>query len=57
MDIVFKESAFWHDIKEADIRQAFMNPHYDGPIEDTDEGNRYIRIGFDRAGNFVTIQL
>ena len=50
MRIVFRKSAFWHKLKEADIRHAFMNPHYDGPIEDTDEGNRYIRIGFDKVG-------
>jgi len=53
--IVFRKSAFWHKLKEADIRHAFMNPHYDGPIEDTDEGNRYIRIGFDKVGNLLEI--
>jgi len=52
---VFRKSAFWHKLKEADIRHAFMNPHYDGPIEDTDEGNRYIRIGFDGVGNLLEI--
>jgi hypothetical protein len=55
MDIVFRESAFGHKISEADIRHAFMNPHYDGPIEDTDADNRYIRIGFDRGGNLLEI--
>ena len=55
MRIVFRKSAFWHKLKEADIRHAFMNPHYDGPIEDTDEGNRYIRIGFDKVGNLLEI--
>ena len=52
---MFRKSAFWHKLKEADIRHAFMNPHYDGPIEDTDEGNRYIRIGFDKVGNLLEI--
>ena len=52
---MFRKSAFWHKLKEADIRHAFMNPHYDGPIEDTDEGNRYIRIGFDGVGNLLEI--
>ena len=56
MDIVFKASAFRHKISEHDIRHAFMNPHYDGPIEA--EGlekinNRYIRLGFDTSGNLL----
>jgi hypothetical protein len=55
MDIVFRESAFQHGIDEVDIRHAFMNPYYDGPIEDTDTDNRYIRIGFGRAGNLLEI--
>ena len=55
MEIRFKQSAFWHEIKEADIRYAFMYPNFDGPIEDTDEDNRYIRIGFDKAGNLLEI--
>ena len=55
MDIVFRKSAFWHEIREADIRHAFLNPHYDGFIEDIDEHNRYIRIGFDRNGNLLEI--
>ena len=55
MEIVFRKSAFGHKISEADIRHAFMNPHYDGPIEDTDMSNRYIRIGFDRGGNLLEI--
>ena len=55
MDIVFKKSAFLHKLSEADIRYAFMNPHYDGIIEDTDSDNRYLRIGFDRSGNLLEI--
>jgi hypothetical protein len=55
MDIVFRKSAFSHQISEANIRHAFTNPHYDGPIDDTDEDNRYIRIGFDRGGNLLEI--
>jgi hypothetical protein len=55
MDIVFRKSAFWHEIKEADILYAFMNPYYDGPIDETDIDNRYIRIGFDVTGNLLEI--
>ena len=49
MDIIFKKSAFEHKITEANIRRAFMNPHYDGPIEEKGNNNRFIRLGFDRA--------
>jgi hypothetical protein len=55
MDIVFKKSALGHKLSEVDIRHAFMNPYYDGPIEDNDAENRYIRIGFDRDGNLLEI--
>ena len=56
MVITFKKSAFRHKINEADIRQAFMNPYYDGPIEDNNgDTNRYIRLGFDTGGNLLEI--
>ena len=56
MTVVFKTSAFKHEISETDILHAFMNPYYDGPIEDNDEkSNRYIRIGFDTGGNLLEI--
>ena len=56
MDIVIKASAFSHKISEADIRHAFMNPCYDGPIEDTDMmNNRFIRLGFDTSRNLLEI--
>jgi hypothetical protein len=56
MVIEFKESAFNHKIAEADIRWAFMNPYYDGPIEDSNgKSNRYIRLGFDTRGNLLEI--
>ena len=56
MDIVFKKSAFEHKITEADIREAFMNPYYDGPIdEDNGNNNRFIRLGFDTDGNLLEI--
>jgi hypothetical protein len=56
MDIKFKASAFSHKITEADIRHAFLNPYYDGPIEDDKlKNNRYIRLGFDKVGNLLEI--
>jgi hypothetical protein len=61
MDIIFKESAFRHNLDEAEIRHAFMNPCYDGPIENDDKKNnhepkgRYIRLGFDKSGNLLEI--
>ena len=55
MDILFRKSAFGHKINEADIRHAFVNPLYDGPIEDTNVYNRFIRIGFDNSGNLLEL--
>jgi len=56
MNIVYKPSAFEHEISESNIRYAFMNPYYDGPIEeDGNTENRYIRIGFDKSGNLLEI--
>ena len=55
MDILFRKSAFGHKISEADIHHAFVNPLYDGPIEDADVGNRFIRIGFDKSGNLLEL--
>jgi len=56
MDIVFKKSAFEHKITEDDIRQAFLNPYYDGLIEEEDgNNNRFIRLGFDGSGNLLEI--
>ena len=61
MDIVFRKSAFQHNISEADILQAFANPYYDGPIEENDalsltgSNNRFIRLGFDTSGNLLEI--
>jgi hypothetical protein len=55
MNIVYKPSAFEHEISESNIRYAFMNPYYDGPIEEDNTENRYIRIGFDKSGNLLEI--
>ena len=54
MVIEFRESAFRHNKSEADIRRAFMNPCYDGPIEDdSGKNDRFIRLGFDTSGNLL----
>ena len=55
MDIEFKASAFVHGLSEENIRHAFMNPRYDGPIEDNSLNNRFIRLGFDMNGNLLEI--
>jgi hypothetical protein len=56
MDIKFRESAFRHNISEADIRYAFLNPYYDGPFENNGgNNNRYIRLGFDTSRNLLEI--
>jgi hypothetical protein len=52
-EIKFKQSAFRHGVSEADIRYAFTNPRYDGPIEGIPAGNHYIRPGFDTHGNLL----
>jgi len=56
MNIDFNESAFEHKINKADILCAFINSCYDGPIdEDGALENRFIRLGYDRAGNLLEI--
>jgi len=52
-NIEFKPSAFKHGIREEDIRQAFLQYKYDGPIEEME--NKFIRLGFDRSGNLLEI--
>jgi len=55
-EIVFKASAFRHKLSEEEIRHAFMNPYYDGPIESIDKAkNQYIRLGFGKSGNLLEI--
>ena len=56
MNIEFRASSFTHNITETDIHHAFMNPRYDGPIENGDkDGNRFIRLGFDSSGRLLEI--
>ena len=51
--IEYNKSAFKHKISEEDIRSAFFHYQYDGPIENME--NKYIRIGFDCAGNLLDL--
>ncbi|GHV85263.1 hypothetical protein AGMMS50230_08710 [Spirochaetia bacterium] len=53
LEIVCIPAAFKHGISEENIRWAVIHPRYEGPIED--EENRYIVLGFDRAGNLLEI--
>ena len=55
MLIEFKQSAFTRNISEANIRHAFFNPNYDGPIEEDGLDNRFLRLGFDMNGNLLEI--
>jgi hypothetical protein len=52
-DIEFNRSAFKHGVSEEDIRWAFFHYRYDGPVEDME--NKYLRLGFDLAGNLLEI--
>ena len=51
--VEFNDSAFRHGISREDIRHAFQNYKYDGPMEGYE--NKYIRIGFDHAGNLLEL--
>jgi hypothetical protein len=55
MDVIveFREAAFRHNIDREDILCAYMNRIYDAAVEGLPE--RYIVIGFDRAGNPLEI--
>ena len=52
-NIEINKSAFKHGINEDDIRWAFLHSCYDGPIEGM--ADKYIRLGFDSAGNLLEI--
>jgi uncharacterized DUF497 family protein len=57
MDVVieFCQSAFTHDITEADIRFAFDTARYDGSIDEENSENKHLVIGFDRNVNLIEI--
>jgi hypothetical protein len=53
MKIEYTQSAFRHEYIDADIRQALRTKVYDTPM--TGFINKYLLIGFDRAGNLLEI--
>ena len=52
-EIVFNDSAFKHDVTEADIKWAFLHPICNGLLEDY--LNKYLLIGFDTKGRLLEI--
>jgi uncharacterized DUF497 family protein len=53
-EIIYIPSAFKHGITVENIRWALSHHLADGTIEEADE-NKYIAIGFDKAGNLLEI--
>jgi hypothetical protein len=53
LDISFHESAFKHEVMEADIRWAFKTFVFEEPIEG--EEDKYLLIGYDLSGNPLEI--
>jgi len=53
--IEFNQSAFSHNITEADIRFAFDTARYDGSIDEEESDNKHLIIGFDRNANPLEI--
>jgi len=51
--IEFTQSAFKHDISEADIRHALLHPVYDA-MQDSDD-DKHLLLGFDRNMNMLEI--
>jgi hypothetical protein len=47
------DAAFKHGVSEADIRWAFKTFVFEEPVDG--EANKYLLIGFDRAGNLLEI--
>jgi hypothetical protein len=52
--VLFVPSAFKHHVTEENIRWVLSNYLADGVIEEDDE-NKYVTIGFDKAGNLLEI--
>jgi len=51
--IIYKKSAFKHNITEDDIRWAFNTAKYDNLIEGFE--NKYLLIGFNTKGNLIEV--
>ena len=53
LEIVYKQSAFKHDITESDILWAFNTAKYDRLVEGFD--NKYLLLGFSTCGNLLEV--
>ena len=53
LEIVFRQSAFKHDVTEADIRWAFNTMEVDERIEGFE--NKYRLLGFNTKGNMIEV--
>jgi hypothetical protein len=53
--IEFNQSAFTHNLTEADIRFAFDTARFDGSIDEDESDNKHLVIGFDRNANPIEI--
>jgi D-alanine-D-alanine ligase-like ATP-grasp enzyme len=51
--IIFKKTAFKHDITEVDIRSVLDNPVYEDLLEDF--ANKYLVLGHDANANLLEI--
>ena len=53
LEIVYKQSAFKHDVTESDILWAFNTAKYDRLVEGFD--NKYLLLGFNTRGNLLEV--
>jgi len=54
-NIKFNEAAFRHGITENDIRRVLAYPRFDGAVDEDDDENKYLVLGFDTKGNLLEI--
>jgi len=53
LEIIFKQSAFKHNVTEADIRWAFNTVEFDELIQGSE--NKYRLLGFNTKGNMIEV--
>lgn len=53
LEIIFKQSAFRHNVTEADIRWAFKTVEFDELIKGS--VNKYRLFGFNTKGNMIEV--
>jgi len=53
LEIVYKQSAFKHDVTKSDIVWAFNTAKYDRIMEGYD--NKYLLLGFSTSGNLLEV--